>query len=171
MAATPATAFSDIMTQLTGNVGGALQALPNVNVNTGRTRGIWSTITLAAQISGTVFGMARIPLFATLTRIMYLSSVSLGATTIALGNAGNANSAIYAAAATFTTANTPSLVGLAATMGAPITSGFDCVSGLATGYTVGGNAGALYEDIIMTTGAASLPGAGTFRIFFEYMID
>lgn len=170
MAATPATAFFDIMTQLTGNVGGALQSLPNVNVHSGRCRRSVASLTLAAQISGTVFGVTRIPLFSTITSIMLLSSVSLGATTIALGNAGNANSAIYLAAQTFTV-TTPTYVGLVTTMGVPITSGFDCVSGLATGYTAGGNAGALYEDIIMTTGAASLPGAGTLRIFFEYMID
>lgn len=170
MAITPATAFSDTMLQLTSNRAGAVQALPNVNTVGGKTRGFISRITLATQIAGTVFGVARIPLPAALTRIMLLSSVTLGAATIALGNAANGNSAIYLAARTLTV-TTPVMEGLVATMGIPLTTGIDCLSGLPVTPFAPGSGGAVYEDIIMTTAAASLPGAGTLCLFFEYMID
>lgn len=171
MSATPATAFAEMMTKLTGNTGGVVQDLPPVLRVGGKRRILAERLTLAAQVSGTVIGVARIPLPFVLTGITLLTDTSLGSTTIALGNAGNGNSAIYAAAATLTATNTPTGVGKVATTGIQINSGFDCVSGLATGAAAPGNGGAGYEDIILTTGAATAPGSGTLLLLFQYVID
>lgn len=170
MAITPATAWSDTMLQLVGNTGGAVQALPNSNVVGGKCRKFISRITLASQASGLVIGVARIPLPASIVSIMLHTSVSLGSTTIALGNAANGNSAIYLAAQTFTVL-TPTFVGLVATMGIPITTGIDGISGLPVTPYAPGQGGAVYEDINLTTGAATAPASGTLCITFEYMID
>lgn len=170
MAITPATAWSDTMLQLTGNSGGAVQALPNSNVVGGRCRKFISRITLASQVSGTVIGVARIPLPASLVSIMLLASVSLGSTTIALGNAADTKGAIYLAARTLTV-TTPVFEGLVATMGIPLTTGIDGVSGLPVTAYAPGQGGANYEDINLTTGAATAPASGTLCLMFEYMID
>jgi hypothetical protein len=128
MAITPATAFFDTMTQLTGNTAGAIQALPNSNLVGGRVRGFFARLTMAAQASGTVFGVARLPLPASLIRVQLLTSVTLATATIALGNAANGNSAIYLAARVLTV-TTPVIEGLVASVGVPITTGVDGVSG------------------------------------------
>lgn len=172
MSATPATIFSTEMGLITANAGGQVNTLLASYLNGAKDRNIIANIPLVNTItSGTVIGVARIPLPFVLTGITLLTDTSLGSTTIALGNAGNGNTAKYSVAATLTSINTPTFPGLAASMGVPITSGFDCVSGLATGYTVGGNGGALYEDIILTTGAATAPASGNLRIIFNFAID
>lgn len=171
MSATPATLFGTEMTTLTNNAGGNVQSLlPSLLVH-GKERRFVSNLPLAAQASGSVIGMARLPLPFTLLGVTMLTDTSLGSSTVKLGNAGNGNSAIYKAAATFTATNTPTGYGLIGTWGVPIYSGFDCVTGLATGYTTGGNGGALYEDVILTVGAADLPASGNLRIIFGYMIE
>lgn len=170
MAITPATTWSDTMLQLVSNAAGAVQALPNVNLVGGKCRAFMSRITLAAQASGSVIGVARIPLPATLIRVQLLASVTLATATIALGNAANGNSAIYLAARTLTV-TTPVIEGLIATIGVPITTGIDGVSGLPVTPYAPGQGGAVYEDINLTTGVAALPGAGTLGLIFEYMID
>lgn len=162
MAANPATTFSAVMASLTGNSGGNVQSLPGVNVAGGRERIFIASIGLASQPSGTVFGVARLPLQSAITGITLITSTSLGSTTIALGDAGSGNSAIYMAAQTLTSTNTPTRVGLQASHGVPITTGYDCVTGAQA---------ATYEDITMTTGAATLPGSGNLTIIFEYAID
>lgn len=162
MAATPATLFSTQMAALTGNTGGAVQSLPGVNVAGGRLRIFVANLALASQASGSVIGVARLPLLAVISGITYITDTSLSTATIKLGDAGNGNSAIYAAAQTLTGTNTPTKVGLAATLGVPIAAGFDCVSGLAA---------ASYEDVILTVGVAALPSSGNLTIIFEYAID
>lgn len=162
MAATPATAFFDQMLTLTNNTGGAIQSLPGVNLVGGRRRGFISSLVLNSQAAATVIGVARIPLQAVITDITLLTDTSLSTATIALGDAGNGNSAIYAAAATLTSTNTPTKVGKTAVLGVPVIAGFDCVSGLASSS---------YEDIILTTAVAALPASGILRIFVEYQID
>lgn len=72
------------------------------------------------------------------------SSVSLGASTIAVGPAGTPGK--YRAAAVVTAVDTPTLFGTAATIGEDTT-----ISA---------------EDILMTIGGANLPGAGTLVIDF-----
>lgn len=164
-----ATLFSTQMTQLTGNAAGAVQSLPNVNVVSGKQRQFIANLTLAAQASGSVIAMARIPLPAVLTGITLITDTSLGSTTIAFGDANSG--AIYAAAQTFTTLNTPTRIGLAATHGAPITSGYDAQSGALVSAYAPGQGGAVYEDILMTTAAATAPASGNFVVIFEYSID
>lgn len=164
-----ATLFSTQMTQITGNAGGGIQSLPNVNVAGGKQRQFIANLTLAAQASGSVIAMARLPLLAVLTGITLITDTSLATATIAFGDANSA--AIYAAAQTLTSLNTPTRIGLAATHGAPITTGYDAQSGAQVTPFAPGAGGAGYEDILMTTGVAALPGAGNFVAIFEYSID
>jgi hypothetical protein len=155
-----ATLFSPVMSSLTGNTGGAVQSLPAVNLAGARERIFVGTLVLAAQASGSVVGVARIPLQSVVTGITVITDTSLGSATIALGDTNNG--ALYMAAQTLTNTNTPTRVGLAATHGAPITTGYDCVSGLSTKS---------YEDIVLTTGAASLPASGNLAVIIEYALD
>jgi hypothetical protein len=155
-----ATAYFDQMTTLTGNTAGAVQTLPDVTRVGGRRRTFVSSLTLASQASGTTIGVARLPIGAVINSIQGITDTSLGSTTISLGNSNSA--AIYKAAATFTATETPTLWGLTATRGVPITSGYDCVTGVANRS---------YEDIVLVTGAATAPSSGTLRILIDYSID
>ena len=162
---TVATLFSTQMAQITGNTGGAIQSLPPVTTVGGRERVFIANVGLAAQASGAVIGVARFPLGAIITGITLLTDTSLGTSTIALGDTNSA--ALYAAATTLTNVNTPTRIGLAATHGAPITTGYDCISGLATAAPKGGQ----YEDVVLTVAVAALPALGNLAIIFEYSID
>jgi hypothetical protein len=155
-----ATLFSTVMGLLTGNTGGAVQSLPAANVAGGRQRTFIATIALAAQASGSVIAVARLPLLAVITGITAITDTSLGSATIALGDTNTAN--LYAAAQTLTSTNTPTRIGAAATHGQPITTGYDCVSGAVS---------KAYEDVVLTTAAAALPASGNLTIIFEYTID
>src|SRR5215472_13911375 len=104
-----ATAWGQVMTQLTSNSGGAIQSIPGTNLYGPP---FVETLTLAAQASGTVIGVARLPLYATFLGIVLVSSVTLGTATIAFGDSNTA--ARFAAAATFTTPNVPTQIGLEA---------------------------------------------------------
>ena len=151
--------YSTQMAQLTGNAGGAVQSLPGVNTFGGRERTQIANIALATQASGSTIAVARLPLLAVITGIQMITDTSLGTATVALGDTNSA--AIYAAAQTLTSTQTPTRVGLAATHGAPITTGYDCQTGLS----------APYEDNILTVGTAALPASGNLVIIFEYCID
>lgn len=170
MAITPATAWGAQMTKLAANQGGQVSQLIE-SYNNGKNRCFIETVTYAAQASGTVIGVARLPVPFTLLGIMLITSASTATATLALGNAGDTNGAIYKAAAVLTATDTPTWYGLTAKTGVLISSGVDYL-GAATSYaspgTVGGGG---YEDIILTVGTAALPGAGTLRLFFHYMID
>lgn len=167
-----ATAFTDIMTNITNNQLGSLQTLNQVNRQGGRVRKDIGVITLNSQASATVFGIARIPLLATLLNILAATDTSLGSSTIKFGDSASGNSAIYGAAATLTSTNTyQSYLSVDNGVSAPLTAGYDCTTGAATTYTNDSGAGGSYEDIIMTVGAAALPAAGTLVIVVEYMID
>ncbi len=155
-----ATAFSPQMAAITGNTGGVVQNLPNVTTVGARVRVFHADITLAAQANGTTIGIARLPLGAIITEINYLTDTTLGTATVALGDSNAA--AIYAAAQTLTTVNVPQSVGLPATRGVPIQTGYDCVTGLANRS---------YEDVTLTVGAAALPGAGNLKVTLYYSID
>ncbi len=172
MVDTPATLFSDLMTNTTGNAGGNVQTLNNVNLSGGKERIQVAKIGLAAQVNGSIFGICRLPLGSTLLGITVITDTSLGSSTIKFGDAHSGNSALYGAAATLTSTNTPTAFATAATYGVPITTGYDCQDGHATTYDVGGSpGGGGYEDIIMTVGAADLPGTGTLRVIVRYMLD
>jgi hypothetical protein len=168
MAITPATVFSAEMTKLTGNTGGSLQQLIEGYIH-GKEYAFVATITLAAQASGVVVGVARIPVPFTPISFTLITDTSLGSSTVALGNAADGNSAIYKAAATFTATDTPTGYGKAATLGVPVLSGIDCLTGLPTTYGNAGNGGGGYEDIILTVGAATMPASGTLRVITRYI--
>jgi hypothetical protein len=148
------------MALLTGNAGGAIQNLPAVNVCGARERIFVANIALAAQASGSVIGVARLPVQSVITGITVITDTSLGTATISLGDTNNAT--LYTAAQTLTSAQTPTRVGLAATHGAPITTGYDCTTGKAN-YA--------YEDIVLTVGTAALPGSGNLLVILEYALD
>lgn len=151
--------FSTEMAQITGNAGGAVQSLPGVNLAGARERTFIAHVALAAQAAGSQIAVARIPLQAVITGIQVITDTSLGSATIQLGDA--ATPAAYAAAQTLTSTQTPTRLGVTATHGTPIVTGYDAVSG----------ASAPYEDIILTTAAAALPASGNLLLIFEYALD
>jgi hypothetical protein len=165
-----ATANFTQMGGLVGSTAGAVESLPGVNLTGGRQRTWIDTLTLNSQASGTVFGVARLPLFATLLCIEVLTSISLGTATIAFGDANAA--AAYAAAGTLTAVNTVTRLATSGTKGVPITAGYDSVTGnlVSAGMPqLVGEGGAMYEDIEMTTAVASLPASGTLVVMIEYL--
>lgn len=164
-----ATTFSDMMAQLTGNTGGAVQSLPPSYQVYGRRRGFIASIALAAQAAASVIGVARLPVPCVPTDITLLTDTSLGTATIALGDTNAA--ALFMAAQTLTAVDTPTKVGKTAALGVPLAQGYDCVSGNLTTYKNAGSGGGGYEDMILTTAVAALPGAGNLRILVEFMID
>ena len=175
MAITPATAWSDIMTELKNNAGGGLQSLPEVTLLGGRMRRQVSRITLATQASGTVFHVARLPLYAALEDIEVMTDTSLTTATIKFGDAADGNSAIYGAAATLTSLNTRTRFGPPVAIWAvPITTGYDYLGNAMSPFMPqrpSPNGGMMFEDIIMTTGVAALPAAGNLLISVKYVID
>lgn len=91
-----------------------------------------------AKVNGDTNVLARIPRGQVVVAAILNSTVTLGATTVAIGIAGTA--AKYKNAAVFTTPDTPTLcMNAAAQDDAPLTD---------------------YEDVIMTFAAANAPGAG-----------
>lgn len=173
MAATPAYYSSTQMTALKANAGGGIMSLLDTMRSGGRERIKIADIVLASQTyaSNNVIALARFPVPFVLTGIVMLTDTSLGSSTVALGNAADTKSAIYKAAGTFTSTNTPTQVGLAATMGVPILEGVDAYTGETSSYSAAHNGGALYEDICATIGAADLPASGNLRFIFRYVID
>lgn len=167
-----ATVFTDNMALLTGNTGGALQSLPGTNVFNGKTQSQWGRLTLASQTSGTVIGIARVPLYASLVAIDAITDTSLGSSTIEFGDTNS--QALYAAAATLTATQTLTRMGpLLAYFGVPLTSGYDSVTGnLVTPFMpqLVGQGGADYEDIVMTVGAATMPSSGILVVRVSYQI-
>lgn len=97
-----------------------------------------NVITLASQPTTDTQLLARLPAGTLPLAIMILSSVSLGSSTIAIGNA--TTPAKYKAAATFTAVDTPTLFMLT-------TAGDDAP------LTVD-------EEVLMTVAAAALPASG-----------
>lgn len=148
------------MAALTGNAGGQVQNLPNVNLAGARERTFVATIALGSQPAGTTFGIARLPLQSVITGITAITDTSLGTATIALGDANTTNA--YMNAQTLTSTNTPTRVGLAAAHGQPIASGYDCVTGKAS---------TVYEDVTLTTAVAALPASGNLCVIIEYALD
>jgi len=157
------------MNTITGNSGGTPQKLLGVYADGARDRVLISTLVFNAQVSGTVIAMQRLPLPAIITGIMVMTDTSTGSATLAIGNANSAN--YYAAAQAYTATNTPTNVGLVASTGVLITQGYDALSGNAVTYQAPGQGGANYDDILITTAAATLPGSGNLTIIFRFAID
>lgn len=111
-----------------------------------RLRSMRGTFTLASQTTSDTLVIGDLPVGARFAYGVITSSVTLGSSTIAVGIAGT--TAKYKAAATFTTADTPTLFGIAAQVAqAPSAAG---------------------ERIFATIGAASLPASGTLVIEIFY---
>lgn len=158
---TVASSYFPPLTQLVSNAGGAVESLPSITQNGGRERVAGGTLALASQASGSVIGVARIPLYAMITGITLITDTSLGTATIALGDVNTANA--YMSAQTLTSTNTPVRVGNATAHMAPITTGYDCTTGAASKGE--------YEDITLTTATAALPSSGNLTVIIEYVID
>lgn len=160
MAITPATAWTPQMTKLVGNTGGAVESLPDVTLIGARVRAQQAVIPLASQTAGTVTHIARLPLGAAIIGIVFNTDTSLGSTTVALGNAGDGNSAIYTAAATLTSTDTPTWRLKQAKQQVQITSGTDYLG-----------ASAAFEDVTVTMAAATAPSSGNLTITVLYVHD
>lgn len=116
----------------------------------GVVRCLTDTLTYASQASGStlVFGGGYLPVGA---RVLYgtlTTSASTGSATVSVGIAGS--TAKYKALAAYTTADVPLVFGVAA--------------GLDTALTAA-------EQIIVTTGGASLPASGTLTVSLFYVVD
>ena len=101
-----------------------------------------ATITLAGQGSGDDVVLFRVPAGSVFAYGVLNTSVSLNTSTIAVGVSGTTNR--YKNAATFTPPNTPTLFGKTA--------------------EVSGAALAADTDVLLTIGAAALPGSGTLVV-------
>jgi hypothetical protein len=143
------------MALILGNSGGNVQQLPTQQV--GAKPHIWTErIPLAAQASGANIPIARLPYGSIPLDIVLNSGVSLGASTVAIGDMNNV--ARFKAAATATAVDTPTSVLNSASSGLPLT----------TCYDVNGVASTAYEDVVMTVGAAALPASGTLVVTIYY---
>lgn len=125
------------------------QQLPQSADVHGRVRVFNEKVTLAAQASGDTIEVGKLPKGARPLFGILLASATLGASaTIAIGVSGTP--AKYRAAAVFTSADTPTLFGVA---------------------TNNGDALAAEEIVIITVGVAALPGSGTLRVMIFYVTD
>jgi hypothetical protein len=168
---TPATAWSDIMTKLVNNQGGQVESLPEVRLLGGKVCQQVSTITLAAQASGTVIHVARIPKGSVIRSIDVITDTSLGSTTVKFGDAHSGNSAIYGAAATLTATDTLTRFGPpTATFGVPIDTCYDYAgNGPLTAQLPSPYGAGQFEDVLMITGAATAPASGTVKVAIAYV--
>ncbi|PWR24980.1 hypothetical protein [Zavarzinia aquatilis] len=117
--------------------------LPSGTLAGGKVRAHTAIVTLAGQASGDTIVLGRLPPGDAFLGGIITSSVSLGTSTLAIGDAATA--AKFRAAAVFTAVDTPTLFGKAAAVGVR--------------QTVDG-------ELLATVGAAALPGAGTLAITF-----
>lgn len=124
----------------------ALNTVPARRVDgsvwTARLRRFRATVALAGQANGDDVVLFRVPAGSVFAYGVLNTSATLGTATIAIGVAGTTNR--YKNAATFTAANVPTLFGKTA--------------------EVSGAGLAADTDVLLTVGAAALPGAGTLVV-------
>lgn len=115
----------------------------------GRVRVLSDSITYASQASGStlVFGGGLIPKGARVLYGLMTTSASTGSATVSVGITGT--TAKYKALAAYTTADVP----------------------LIFGVTAGLTETTAEEQIIVTTGGASLPASGTLTVSIYYVVD
>lgn len=175
MADTPATVFASPLDRVAASQGGGPLYLPPVTIMGAKLRSSNVVLALAAQPSGTVVWVARVPLYAVLKSIRAMTTVSLGTATLAFGNAHDTQGAIYGAAATLTAVDAETRLGPPTlTWNVPITTGYDHGGILVTPAMPmlwSPDGGSLFEDINMTVAAAALPGSGTLKIETIWAID
>ena len=124
----------------------ALNTVPARRVDgsvwTARLRRFRATVALAGQANGDDVVLFRVPAGSVFAYGVLNPSATLGTATIAIGVAGTTNR--YKNAATLTAANVPTLFGKTA--------------------EVSGAGLAADTDVLLTVGAAALPGAGTLVV-------
>jgi hypothetical protein len=112
----------------------------------GKVRAALADFTLASDAVGTYTAPIRLPRGARVLALYLNTTVTLGTTTVAVGVPGAVGR--YRAAATFTAADAPTFVALAAATNVPL---------------------ATEEQIIITTAVAALPASGRLIIGFLYV--
>lgn len=134
----------------TTNAGKVLQGTgtPAPGFANGTVRNFTDVLTYASQASGDTIHVGYLPKGAVVHRIVLTTDTSTGSATIAIGIAGT--TAKYKAAAAFTATDTPTAFGKAAALGVALTA---------------------EEDIIITTGGASLPASGVMVIAIFYSVN
>lgn len=148
---------------LIANRAGAVMQLPKAGFVYGKPRVFIEIVTLAAQTTSDTIPVAvNILKSAVLNGFLVTSDTSLGTSTIALGNAGAGNSALYKAAGTFTMVNTPTWFGLASATGRDLSAD--------TLYNVDAKISD-YLDIILTIGVATLPASGRLVIETFFTVE
>ena len=120
-------------------------ALVDVADMGGKLRVFSETITLATQTTADTIEVARLPKGARVLYGVLVTTVILGTSTVAIGIAGTTGK--YRTAATFTTADAPTLFGNTSVLGTAL---------------------AAEEIVFITIGTASLPGSGTLRVMMVY---
>ena len=122
---------------------------PKATVYGGRLRRLRATFTLNTQTTSDTLVIGNLPAGSTFAYGVLTASATLGASaTLAIGNSGSTGK--YRTAAVFTSANTPTMFGNAAAVGA---ADPDL---------------AAEEQVIGTIAAASLPGSGTLVVDLYY---
>lgn len=120
---------------------------PAASVYGGRLKRLRASVTLAGQLTTDTLLLGVLPAGATFAYGVINSTATLGSSTLAIGITGTTGK--YRAAATFTTADTPTFFGLAAQAGA------------ATPL-------AAEETVIGTIATATLPSSGTLLVDLYY---
>lgn len=133
--------------QTAGQTAAPVGYKPEATAYQARLKRIRATFTLASQATTDTLVLGVLPVGCCFAGGELTSSVTLGSSTLAVGN--SSSSAKYHVAATVTTADAPSLFGLA--------------SALAAGASTS------EETVIATIAAAALPAAGTlvFDIYYS----
>lgn len=124
------------------------QDLPAVADVHGRVRCFNEAVTLAAQTTADTIEVAKLPKGARVLYGLLTTTVTLGATTVAIGITGTVGK--YRAAAVFTAVDTPTLFGVTAGIGTAL---------------------AAEEIVFLTLAAATLPASGTLRVMIFYTLD
>lgn len=138
--------LANTATGLTQPTQADLSIRPFAGVYAGRLKRLRATITLAAQTTADDFVVGSLPSGAAFAFGVINSTVTLGTSTIAVGVTGATGR--YRAAATFTTADTPTLFGPASqAAAAPLTA---------------------ETQVLATPAVATLPGSGTLVIDIYY---
>lgn len=120
---------------------------PAASVYGARLKRLRASVTLASQTTSDTILLGTLPTGATFAFGVLVASATLGSSTVAVGVNGTAGK--YRAAATFTSADTPTFFGTAATVSA------------ATPL-------AAEENVIATIAAANLPSSGTLVVDLYY---
>ncbi|MGD9614936.1 MAG: hypothetical protein AB7H90_02935 [Alphaproteobacteria bacterium] len=148
--------------KIVGNAGGAIQELPKAAYIRGKVRVQVATIPLFSQANGDQIFIARLPKDGVPLGWEAVTDTSLGSSTIAIGTVHSGESAKFKAAATFTTTNTPTRMGLASAIGRDLSA--DTLYDINDRVTP-------YVDIVLTIGAADFPASGRLVIVTYYSVE